>query len=1019
MTENLDALHQLHVNSRRFDELTDEEFESVLDDPSQRGALKDYFGNGHLEEIDELRDQGRRRSQWHEEVVLILPGIMGSELAVLEEDFSVLWLNLLQVARGRLLKLRLDQPVGAVRTASVLRRYYYKAKRFFEARGYETHYCPFDWRLSVAESSVALRQRIAELGKPVHVFAHSMGGLVARQVADPSAPESRFIRSVVQLGTPNYGSYAPVLAFRGSNRTARLIAMLDQFHDITDYRRDLFMKFPGLYEMLPSPQSNGTNMFDLQSWPEGDLRPDPFLLQRAKATQQALYRGDDRFFLIAGIDRETHVAARLDTERREFIYDLSEAGDGTVPLELAKLDNIPVRFTTVEHGALANNLTVAQAAAELMETGSSDSLPDRWFPTRKSIRRASDRQLQEEPLSVERRLLEEEGIAPRLEREFLDGLLSVGDVGARPVHKEVSSPIMIKHHRVFVTPNTERRPFEIRIIEGNLINVRAPVYILGLYEGVQPTGAARAVDALVDGKIKDLVERRSLVTGRGQLSFHPTARQFLLADQIAFVGLGRFGEFHPSLLEQIGETVVWHFEADRINEITTVPIGLGSGFTAYEIISAFLRGVVGAIRDRDEAQIIRAINFCDLDRRNCDDVAEAIYSLCQGDLFSDFQVSISRHRVPRDTPMARTGGDKDPYYLHLNWNEGPTPETSTIRGYMLSADANATITPESVDVPRALIEKLLADIDASPHMSVDLGRRVAELLLPARFRAQLGEALSNRHPVVILHDDGASRVPWEVMAIDDRYPAREVPVSRYYLTSNVAATKWSPPKHRRTFNLLLIADPTGDLVEAEKEGMRLLDLLANRDDILVEPIFKGAATGDRLKAELSSGRYDALHYAGHAFFNPEAPQRSGLILARSETLTGEDVAQLPRLPGFLFFNACEAARIRRDGTRDVPRLRRGQNGAEEVTPTVGALIERNIGLAEAFLRGGVAHYLGTYWPVGDDAARQFAEALYNRLLDGEKVGEAIRRARLAVTDQKDWADYVHYGYPNFRLRTPS
>jgi CHAT domain-containing protein len=81
-------------------------------------------------------------------------------------------------------------------------------------------------------------------------------------------------------------------------------------------------------------------------------------------------------------------------------------------------------------------------------------------------------------------------------------------------------------------------------------------------------------------------------------------------------------------------------------------------------------------------------------------------------------------------------------------------------------------------------------------------------------------------------------------------------------------------------------------------------------------------------------------------------------------------------------------------------------------------IERNVGLAEAFLRGGVANYIGTYWPVGDASASQFAQTFYRCLLEGQSLGTAVTRSRAALLDlaSVDWADYIHYGSQDFVLR---
>ena len=75
------------------------------------------------------------------------------------------------------------------------------------------------------------------------------------------------------------------------------------------------------------------------------------------------------------------------------------------------------------------------------------------------------------------------------------------------------------------------------------------------------------------------------------------------------------------------------------------------------------------------------------------------------------------------------------------------------------------------------------------------------------------------------------------------------------------------------------------------------------------------------------------------------------------------------------------------------------------------------GIAEAFLSGGVANFLGTHWPVGDEAASAFSRMMYETLLAGGSLGEAVlaARRRVAAIPSIDWADYVHYGNAEFRL----
>ena len=75
--------------------------------------------------------------------------------------------------------------------------------------------------------------------------------------------------------------------------------------------------------------------------------------------------------------------------------------------------------------------------------------------------------------------------------------------------------------------------------------------------------------------------------------------------------------------------------------------------------------------------------------------------------------------------------------------------------------------------------------------------------------------------------------------------------------------------------------------------------------------------------------------------------------------------------------------------------------------------------ALAFFKKGIANYICTAWPVGDDPALQFALELYKYLLgDGTapvEIYEAMRQARRQIVKTTTWGAYQHYGNPSFRL----
>jgi hypothetical protein len=68
--------------------------------------------------------------------------------------------------------------------------------------------------------------------------------------------------------------------------------------------------------------------------------------------------------------------------------------------------------------------------------------------------------------------------------------------------------------------------------------------------------------------------------------------------------------------------------------------------------------------------------------------------------------------------------------------------------------------------------------------------------------------------------------------------------------------------------------------------------------------------------------------------------------------------------------------------------------------------------------GGAANDVGTYWPVNDDSATLFASTFYGEIFRGETVAMSLLRGRKALFEHQyvDWADYIHYGNPDFVVK---
>jgi CHAT domain-containing protein len=282
----------------------------------------------------------------------------------------------------------------------------------------------------------------------------------------------------------------------------------------------------------------------------------------------------------------------------------------------------------------------------------------------------------------------------------------------------------------------------------------------------------------------------------------------------------------------------------------------------------------------------------------------------------------------------------------------------------------------------------------------EFGERLSALLLPP----EIAEALPSvkASPLVVIHDTASAHWPWEVLSLKGWAPAASKGLSRRYAAEGMSVAKWREQRRRaREFNVLLVINPTDDLPGAVEEGERVAAMLTRIEGAGITAIRGGDATRARLLAEFRSGDYDAIHFAGHAWFDPEAPASSGILCAGGRVLSGSDLAAMDSVPALVFFNACESGRLR----ATVNPLRQ---------------LDRSVGLAEAFLRGGVANFIGTWWPVSDAAASTFATALYRELAKGESIGNALNAARTGVRilPSGDWANYLHYGSYDFSLKAP-
>jgi pimeloyl-ACP methyl ester carboxylesterase len=373
----------------------DEEIEGLLAAGEQRDELQAFFGAAEYRLLVRLARAAHRTTVARTDAypTIIVPGIMGTQLgmsrhAPLPRD--ILWLDPVDIGFGRLTELTLPS-AARVGTQGVVLYTYLRLKLHLRAAGVRPLFHPYDWRLGIDVLGRELAARLrSEPSAKIALVAHSMGGLVCR--AALACPGAEKVERLVLLGTPHFGSFAPVQALRGCCSVVRKIARLDSHHTPERLAAEVFNTFPSLYHMLPAAGYSGTlDLFDVAAWPRSGPRPVPELLEAARTIHEVLAPADERCVNVIGVGHETvtAIARRGD----QFVYTVTRHGDGTVPVACAHLAGARNFHAAVAHSELARDPTVASAVIDLLRRGATRRLASHWKTASRAEARISDREL--------------------------------------------------------------------------------------------------------------------------------------------------------------------------------------------------------------------------------------------------------------------------------------------------------------------------------------------------------------------------------------------------------------------------------------------------------------------------------------------------------------------------------------------------------------------------------------------------------------------------------------------------
>lgn len=178
---------------------------------------------------------------------------------------------------------------------------------------------------------------------------------------------------------------------------------------------------------------------------------------------------------------------------------------------------------------------------------------------------------------------------------------------------------------------------------------------------------------------------------------------------------------------------------------------------------------------------------------------------------------------------------------------------------------------------------------------------------------------------------------------------------------------------------LVIGNPKGgnDLIHAEEEARQVARLFNTI------PLIGPQATKESILERLPDA--NIAHFATHAYFSPNNPLDSGIILADG-VLTIREIINLDIHLKLLVLSACETG----------------------MSSSLGG--DEMMGFAQGFLLSGTRSMLVSLWKVDDLSTASFMLSFYNKWVnDNKNNAKALSHAMSEIRNCKKWESTFYWG----------
>jgi hypothetical protein len=332
--------------------------------------------------------------------VIVIGGIGGNQLYIPGPNHTLadlIWLNYTRIAVKGLALMRLaddgvhqyDAGQPDLIPALVLAEYYGRLSDYLAKLGMVPLSFVQDWRPTIASVVPDLLRQIADLSAslPVHVVAHSNGGLVIREALNQMTQADRASRigRVVGVGVPHYGAWSATQFLAGLNQTmcnigwirAAAGGVLPELLGQTPINTVLG-SWPTGYEMLPSPAAPGITPLEIDRvYGDSGFRRLSWVLPKWIDYARTRWAGaravpsDVQWMDIVGTGTTTPVGVKVSavdaTTADAYLY--STEGDGAVPRAWALSGRGNVILSNAGHTDMIGSAAVHDAIGTFLRGG--------------------------------------------------------------------------------------------------------------------------------------------------------------------------------------------------------------------------------------------------------------------------------------------------------------------------------------------------------------------------------------------------------------------------------------------------------------------------------------------------------------------------------------------------------------------------------------------------------------------------------------------------------------------------